>query len=163
MFIATILFIAVLLLCLAVAVAFFGVGRGLFSIYRQSRTRRLAAQGTKALKERQEAEALAWFLKAEASWSLNTHDGHRASLESDLDFLTKIADGIFKIVGLKSGPLRGDLQGIIGEMKSLLHQHPYFSTDVRKTRPELLERWNAMCERLNVIRAELRTVGQPIL
>jgi len=153
--------IAVLMLVIAIVCAFFGVGRGVFSVFRQRRTKRILAQAAKILREGNLTEGLRIYLLAESKWAWNVHDGHRPSLVQDLEVYTSIASGIFNIIGKSSASVRTDVRGIVAEMKGFLSEHPYFCTDARKTRPELLERWSVMCRRFEEIRQKVRSAANP--
>lgn len=158
---ATWLILAVLLLVAAIIGAFFAFGRGLVSLYKQAATRRYLKQAKKTLSEGKLTEALTQYLKAESHWAFNCHDGRRPSLVKDISSYTSISSAIFQIVGKPSASVRSDVNGILAEMKSFLGDHPYFSTDPRKTRSELLERWGVMCHRLESIRGSVRSTANP--
>jgi hypothetical protein len=155
---ATLLAMSLLFLVLAIAGAFFGLGRGIVSLYRSAATRRQLAGAAKTLDEGRLTEALAAYLKAEASWNFNSHDGRQPSLSKDIETYAAITSGIFHVVGKQSTAVRTNVNGILSEMKGFLKQHPYFRVDPRRTKAELLERWEVMRRRLEAVRSDVRSV-----
>jgi len=131
------------------------------SLYKSKSAQRYLKQAHALLRERKETEALAMFLKAEASWELNSYDGGRESLLRDLGSYKTIAGNVFKILGRHAGPVRPDIQSIIAEMTAYLRDRSNFGIDGRKMKIDSAQRWVAMCERLETLRNKLREACQP--
>ena len=142
----------------AVIAAFFAFR----SLVKVRSSQRYFEQAKKTLWEGRKVEALRLYLKAEKRWELNSYDGGRSSLMKDLEQYLDISAGVFKIVGKQTGQVRSDIHGLIAEMKSHLKNRDNFGIDGRKMKPDAAERWQAMCERLNALRHELRGSTQPL-
>ncbi len=126
------------------------------SLFKVRSSQRYFEQAKKTLWEGRKVEALKLFMKAEKRWELNSYDGGRSSLMKDLEQYLDIAAGIFKIVGKQSNQVRSDIHGLVSEMKSHLKNRDNFGIDGRKMKPDAAVRWQAMCERLDALRGELR-------
>lgn len=151
----------------------FVIGLGLFaiiaaffafrSLFKLRSCQRYLEQAKKSLREGRQTEALRLFLKSEKRWELNSYDGGRSSLMKDLEQFLDITAGIFKIVGKNSQQVRSDISGLVAEMKAHLQDRNNFGIDGRKMKPEVAERWLAMCGRLESLRGDLRSCTQPAL
>jgi len=156
----------IILLIVAVGIGIFAVVATLFafrSLFKLRSCQRYFEQAKKTLWEGREVEALKLFLKAEKRWELNSYDGGRGSLLKDLEQYLDISNGVFRIVGKNATHVRSNIQGLVAEMKAHLKERGNFGIDGRKMKPEAAERWQAMCQRLESLRRQVRETTQPMM
>lgn len=140
-----------------IALAGIGLGFGFYSVYAKRKTRRLCDQGLALAADGRPDEALKLLLNAESNWKLNSHDGSRKSHLQDLENLSLIADGIFKLAPLSKDNFADQFTAMIGETRSFITDRSNYRIDGRMMPPEKAQRWVELANRLESLRKELRT------
>jgi hypothetical protein len=146
---------AFLLYCLYLAV------RALNSLRRSQRCQEFAELAAKKQREGDVSGSVVLYLKAEASWSLNSWDGGRESWLKDLDRLGNIGSGLVRTLTREPGMAYSDFNATLREMREMLRDRGNFRIDGRRMNPDVSVRWQASVQRLNVLRGRLRDVCQP--
>jgi len=105
--------------------------------------------------------ALALYLKAEASWTLDAEHRNRATTLSDLDRYGQIAAGIASAVGREASTAHADIRATLRELRELTPHRSSFGVDGNAQASQALVRWNASRDRLEMLRAKLRATCDP--
>ena len=103
-----------LLYCLYLA------ARGLNSLRRSRRCQEFAERAARKQREGDASGSVVLYLKAEASWSLNSWDGGRESWLKDLDRLGNIGTGLVKTLTREPGMAYSDFNATLREMREML-------------------------------------------
>jgi hypothetical protein len=154
-------YVGALLLVAAAAFLFYCVYlavRGLRSLRRSRRCQHFAELAAKKQREGDVSGSVALYLKAEASWSLNSWDGGRESWLKDLDRLGNIGSGLVKTLTREPGTAYSDFNATLREMREMLRDRGNFRIDGRRMNPDVIVRWKASVHRLNALRGRLREI-----
>lgn len=139
----------------------FLLGRAVYSLYNQRKSRRCLELGNVKAREGDVPTALSLFLKAESAWELNRYDGGPESMLHDLKQYSAIADAIARYSGRDAETVHSDIKATVREMGDLLRDPTSFGVDGRRLQPDAALRWTASCERLNLMRPKLRSICNP--
>jgi hypothetical protein len=157
-------YVGALLLLAAGAFLFFCVYlavRGMRSLRRSRRCQHFAELAAKKQREGDVSGSVVLYLKAEASWSLNSWDGGRDSWLKDLDRLGNIGSGLVKTLTREPGMAFSDFNATLREMREMLRERGNFRIDGRRMNPDVFVRWKASVQRLNTQRSRLRKICEP--
>jgi hypothetical protein len=135
--------------------------RAFWSLWRTRRCRQFAELAAKKEREGDLAGAIALYIKAESSWTLNAWDGGRESWSRDLDLLSSTCSGLVRALAREPGTAYRDLDATIREMREILRDRRNFGVDGRKMLPEVMVRWKVSIDRLNGLRSRLRDASNP--
>jgi hypothetical protein len=136
--------------------------RAFLSLRRTRRCQEFAEMAAKRQREGNVSESITLYLKAEASWSLNSWDGGRESWLKDLDRLNSIGSGLVRTLSREPGTTYSDFNATIREMREILSDRNNFRLDGRRMLPDVVVRWKASVQRLNGLRGRLRKVCEPV-
>jgi hypothetical protein len=132
-----------------------------WSLRRSRRCQQFAELAARKQREGDVPGSVGLFLKAEASWSLNSWDGGRESWLKDLDRLGNIGSGLVRTLTREPGMAYSDFTATIRDMRDLLRDRSNFRMDGRRMNPDVIVRWKASIQRLNNLRGRLRQICEP--
>jgi hypothetical protein len=135
--------------------------RAFWSLRRSRRCQHFAELAAKKQREGDVPGSVVLYLKAEATWSLNSWDGGRESWLKDLERLGSIGSGLVRTLAREPGTAYSDFNATIRDMRDLLRDRNNFRIDGRRMNPDVIVRWKASVHRLNNLRGRLRQICEP--